>query len=145
VKVPGVSGVGVGCGGSIVSGVRSGIRLGGVGIGIVGRASYRQTLCVTIISRNMIMFLLYRAVLRKLFSSAAHPNLSKTRDGTPQNFASRKEGTKLYMAIHMYLHINPCPIRMQAYENKTKCMLNKTIDDEPVCVCVTNDKILPIF
>jgi hypothetical protein len=25
---------------------------------------------------------------------------------------------------------------MQAYENKTQRMSNKTIDDEPVCVCV---------
>jgi hypothetical protein len=25
---------------------------------------------------------------------------------------------------------------MQVYENKTQHMLNKTIDDEPVCVCV---------
>jgi hypothetical protein len=38
---------------------------------------------------------------------------------------------------------------MQAYENKTQHMLNKTIDDEPVCVCayvlrilITKDKIL---
>jgi hypothetical protein len=46
------------------------------------------------------------------FSPAAHPNLSKTHDGTPQNFASWKGGTKLYMAINMYLHINSCPIRM---------------------------------
>jgi hypothetical protein len=29
-----------------------------------------------------------------------------------------KEGTKIYMAINMYLHINPCPVRMEAYENK---------------------------
>jgi hypothetical protein len=48
-----------------------------------------------------------------------HPNLPKILDGTPQNFASRKGGTKLYMAINMYLHINLCPVRMQAYENKT--------------------------
>jgi hypothetical protein len=34
---------------------------------------------------------------------------------------------------------------MQAYENKPYHMLNKTIDDEPVCVCVTNDKILPFL
>jgi hypothetical protein len=40
------------------------------------------------------------------------------------------------MDINMYLHINPCPIRVQAYENKILHMLNKTIDDEPVCVCV---------
>jgi hypothetical protein len=59
------------------------------------------------------------AVFRELFSPAAHPNLLKTHDGTPQYFASRKGGTKLFMTINMYLHINPCPIRMQAYENKT--------------------------
>jgi hypothetical protein len=44
---------------------------------------------------------------------------------------------KLYMAIYVYLHINPCPIRMQAYENKTLHMLNKTIDDN-LCVCIMN-------
>jgi hypothetical protein len=83
-------------------------------------------------------------VYRKLISPAAHPNLSKTHDGTPQNVASRKRGTKLYMAINMYLQINPCPVRMQAYENKTLHMLDKTIDDEPVCVCVcvTNSNYL---
>jgi hypothetical protein len=42
------------------------------------------------------------------------------------------------MAINTYLHINPCPIRMQAYENKTLHMLDKTADDDPVCVCITN-------
>jgi hypothetical protein len=32
---------------------------------------------------------------------------------------------------------------MQVYENKTLHMLNKTIDDEPVCcMCVTKDKIV---
>jgi hypothetical protein len=80
--------------------------------------------------------LLFTAGFRNLFSPAAHPNLSKTRDGTPHNVASRKGGTKLYMAINMYLHINTSPIRTQAYENKTLHMLNKTIDYEPVCVCV---------
>jgi hypothetical protein len=37
---------------------------------------------------------------------------------------------ELYMAINMYLHTNTCPIRMQAYENKTLHMLDKTVDDE---------------
>jgi hypothetical protein len=80
---------------------------------------------------NTIMNL--SAVFRNLFSSAEHPNLSKAHDGTSQNVASGKGDTKLYMAINMYLHISPCP-RIQAYENKTLHMLNKTIDDEPVCV-----------
>jgi hypothetical protein len=48
------------------------------------------------------MHLSSRAVFRNLSSPAAHPNLSKTHDGTPQNVASRKGGTKLYMAINMY-------------------------------------------
>jgi hypothetical protein len=64
-----------------------------------------------------------------LSSPTAHPDLSKTRHGTPQN-ASQKGGTKLYVAINMYLRINTCPIRMQAYENKTLHMLDKNIDDE---------------
>jgi hypothetical protein len=34
-----------------------------------------------------------------------HPNLSKTHDGTPQNVATLKRSTKLYMAILVYLHI----------------------------------------
>jgi hypothetical protein len=61
----------------------------------------------------------YNTAFRNLFSPAAHRNLSKTHGGTPQNFASPKGGTKLYMTINMYLHINPCPIRMQAYKSKT--------------------------
>jgi hypothetical protein len=50
--------------------------------------------------------------------------LSKKHDGTSQNVTSCKGDTKLYMAINM------CPIRMQAYEDKTLHMLDKTIDDE---------------
>jgi hypothetical protein len=54
------------------------------------------------------------------FSPAADPNLSKTHDGTPLNFRLTKSGYKtIYMTINMYLHTNSCPIRMQAYENKT--------------------------
>jgi hypothetical protein len=53
------------------------------------------------------------------FQPAAHPNLSKTHDGTPENFASRNGSTKLYMYINMYLQNNTCPTRMQAYQNKT--------------------------
>jgi hypothetical protein len=37
---------------------------------------------------------------------------------------------EIYMVMNMFLHINTCPIRMQAYENKIFRMLNKTIDDE---------------
>jgi hypothetical protein len=59
------------------------------------------------------------SVFRKLSSPPAHPNLSEPHDGTPQNFVSQKGGTKLYMNISMYLHINVCPIMVQAYENKT--------------------------
>jgi hypothetical protein len=37
---------------------------------------------------------------------------------------------------------------MQAYENKTLHMLDKTIDDEPLCACalqitITKDNMLP--
>jgi hypothetical protein len=59
------------------------------------------------------------SVFRKLVSPATHPNLLKPYDSTPQNFASQKVGTKLHVSINMYLHINPCPIRMQAYETDT--------------------------
>jgi hypothetical protein len=41
-----------------------------------------------------------------------------THDDTPQNVTSQKEGTKIYIAINMYLHINTSPIRMQACGNK---------------------------
>jgi hypothetical protein len=47
-----------------------------------------------------------RTVFRNFYSPVTHPNLLKTHDGTSQNFASRKG----------------------------QGMLNKTIDDEPVCV-----------
>lgn len=57
--------------------------------------------------------------LRKRFSPTAQPNLSKTHDGIPQNFASRKGVTKLHIAINMYQNMNSCPKRMQAYEDKT--------------------------
>jgi hypothetical protein len=60
-----------------------------------------------------------KAVFRNIFSLAAHPNLSETHDGTPQNFASLKGDTKLYIAINMYLHISSWPISVQACENKT--------------------------
>lgn len=53
-----------------------------------------------------------------------HPNLAKTHDSTSQNVAVCKGETKFYIAIDMYLHINPCPINVRAYENKTKHMLN---------------------
>jgi hypothetical protein len=53
-----------------------------------------------------------------------------------------------WSVINIYIHINTCPVRMQAYENKTLHMLDKTIDNEPVCVCIlriliTQDEILP--
>jgi hypothetical protein len=51
-------------------------------------------------------------------------------------FCLMKRGTKLYMAIKMYLYVNPCLISVQAYVNRTSHMLNKIIDDEPVCVYV---------
>jgi hypothetical protein len=82
----------------------------------------------------MMSYLQYFSILVQcsatFFLNAAHPDLSKTHDGMLQNVASRKGGTKLYMTINTYLHINTCRIRMQAYENKTLQMLDKTIDDE---------------
>jgi hypothetical protein len=39
-------------------------------------------------------------------SPAAHPNLSKTRDGTPQNVASGNKTMHGHMAINTYLRIN---------------------------------------
>jgi hypothetical protein len=34
----------------------------------------------------------------------------------------------------MYPRMNPCPIRMYAYENKTLHMLDRTADVGPACV-----------
>jgi hypothetical protein len=70
------------------------------------------------------------------FFQLRHTLICQTHTSTLQNFSSQKGGTKLYMAINMYLHIKPYPTRMQPYENKTQHILNETIDDEPVCVCV---------
>jgi hypothetical protein len=93
---------------------------------------------------------LNRPVFRNFFSPAAHPDLSKTHDGTEFLLT-----TRVYETVHghnMYLQFSPCPTRMQAYENKTQHMLNETIDDELTCVCacacvlriqITKDKILP--
>jgi hypothetical protein len=67
-------------------------------------------------------------VLHKLPSPAAHSNLSKTRSGTPQNFASRKGGMKLYMTINMYLHRN-ADIWKQSI-----CWINLSTMKQWVCV-----------
>lgn len=40
------------------------------------------------------------------------------------------------MDINVYLHTCVCAVRMKAYRNEILRMLNKTIDDEPVCVCI---------
>jgi hypothetical protein len=53
-----------------------------------------------------------------------------------EHFAFLKRNINLYTAIYTYLNINPCPVRMQACENKTCDILNETIDDWLVCVCV---------
>jgi hypothetical protein len=37
------------------------------------------------------------------YRPAAAPNLSKTRDGIPQGFTSRRESMKIYVAIKIYL------------------------------------------
>lgn len=72
------------------------------------------------------------------FSSVTHPNLSKTHDAALQNVTLQKRGMKLCTATYMYLHVNACPTRMKAYENKILHMSDKTINDEPVRVCITN-------
>jgi hypothetical protein len=53
------------------------------------------------------------------FLTCDTPYLSKTHDGTPQNFTFGKGGVKLYMAITTYLHKHLSPLRTQGYENKT--------------------------
>jgi hypothetical protein len=65
-----------------------------------------------------------------------HTPVCRRHMKAPQNFGSRKGGIKLYMTINMYLHINPCPLRMQAYENKPQYVWNKTVDGESVCMCI---------
>jgi hypothetical protein len=64
------------------------------------------------------------------FFQLQHTLICPTHDDTPQNVASRNEGMKPYMAINMYLHFNTYPIIMQAYENKTLHMMDKTVDDK---------------
>jgi hypothetical protein len=64
-------------------------------------------------------FLGTKTVFHKLPSPAAHPDLLKTHDGTPQTFISMRKGAQNYIAMTMYLHINSCPIRKQACENIT--------------------------
>jgi hypothetical protein len=75
----------------------------------------------TVLFLSWVKFLRYITTeVRKILNfSPAAQHVSDTHDDTPQNFASRKGGTKLHMAINMYLHINPRPVRIQAYENKT--------------------------
>jgi hypothetical protein len=34
-------------------------------------------------------------------------------------FVSQEGGLKLYVAVNMCLHVKPCPLGMQAYEDKT--------------------------
>jgi hypothetical protein len=71
----------------------------------------------------------WTAVLFKIYTPTAQPNLSTTQYRKPQNLAKQKGDMKLYMAMNMYLHKTPCPMSVQAYENKT-------IDYESVCACV---------
>jgi hypothetical protein len=86
----------------------------------------------------------------KTFFIRGTPYLSKTHDGTPQNFASQTGDMKLYifMAKNMYLHLNT--LRMKAYDNNTNiCEIKISVKKLCVCVCVcliriliTKDKIL---
>lgn len=84
-----------------------------------------------------------------LFSPMAHPNLQ--RQVRAHHKMLPHKSTELCMSTNtMYLHASPFPTRMQAYEIKTLHTLDKTINDEPMCmcactgarvhVCVTNSK-----
>jgi hypothetical protein len=69
--------------------------------------------------------------VRKRILPAAHLNLSDTRRHTTKCRLTIWG----YKTIHRH-NINSYPVRMKACENKIKCMLDKTVDDEPVCVRV---------
>jgi hypothetical protein len=73
-------------------------------------STYNQ-LCL---HRSIYLYLTYPYQCYANFFHPRHTLICQTHDGTPQNFASRKGGTKLYTAINIYIST-----RMQAYENKT--------------------------
>lgn len=47
-----------------------------------------------------------------------HTVICQTYDGMPQDSASPERSYATIHGLNIYLHISPCPIRMQAYENK---------------------------
>jgi hypothetical protein len=69
------------------------------------------------------LFLCLTSVLRNFPLPVAHPNLPNARDGTLQNFASRKADTKVYTAVNVYLHTNTYTIRTQVYKNEDRTHL----------------------
>lgn len=76
-------------------------------------------------------------VCRRLFAPVTHPNLSKIHDGTTK-FRLTERGHRT-IHDHKYVstvHINACPIRMQAYGNKTHHVWNKTVDAEWVFIFI---------
>jgi hypothetical protein len=67
----------------------------------------------------------------------AHPSLLKTHGGTPQNVASGKGDTKLYVAINMYLYINICPVSVQRHmKTNNMCLLKLLLMNLCVFVCI---------
>jgi hypothetical protein len=70
-----------------------------------------------------------RTVFHNCFPPLAHPNLFGHMTANHKISPYEKKDTKIYMAINLYPHVNTCPISVQAYENKTQHMLNKTTDD----------------
>jgi hypothetical protein len=47
---------------------------------------------------NAMVFLYTRKVFHNLLLPTAHPTITMPHEGTPQNFALRKVGTKQYVA-----------------------------------------------
>jgi hypothetical protein len=100
------------------------------------KVAFTSEICGVTIDRHYLSI----SVFHKLFSTAAHPNLSKTWRHTTK-FHLIIRGYEILQAITMYLHMNPCHVRMQAHDNKIQHMLNK-LSIMNLCVCITKDKIL---
>lgn len=59
--------------------------------------------------------------------TCGHPNLSKTLDGTSQNFRLMKSE---YEIIHVQKYVSTykaLPYKIATHENKTQHMMNKTL------------------
>jgi hypothetical protein len=94
------------------------------------------------ILRNLVLlsaeYPLIQCFTNFLHFTRSTPQFVKNTRRHTTKFCLMKRGYKTIMAINMCLHINPCPMSVQAYENKKITHVGKTIDDEPVCIRNSN-------